>query len=148
MQYKFSTVQHADLESKGPISSFMRSEDFDGPKSPTEMVLHMKGPIYSVAERKISTANSNFLTQKREYPINSSNHAFVRRPVQKLVQEVNLSKSNRRSLRAAIKSNSAISGKNSKPVQPKSKGYDYVSGGPLKRIKKAVKRSQGEIDML
>jgi hypothetical protein len=50
---------------------------------PTEMVLHMKGPIYSVAERS-SEVNEFTQYQKRNraYLVNADSDQFFRRPIQ------------------------------------------------------------------
>ena len=117
MQYKFSEKHDIEDQSEDKtISDLTRSNMFQGPISPTtEMVLHMKGPIYSVAERKINTASSMSHFKNRAYMTNASPNEFFRQPKQEFVSEVNISKTNRRNLRAQIESNAKLNtGKNIK----------------------------------
>lgn len=75
------------------VSEITKSEDFDNPtKTPTEMILHMKGPMYSVAERKISTANSAATLKNGAYSTQLSGNKFFRKPIHEYTKEFNLSK--------------------------------------------------------
>ena len=52
-------------------------------QTPTEMVLHMKGPIYSIAERTESSLDLPHSTQKgRAYLVNAQADQFFRKPMQ------------------------------------------------------------------
>lgn len=65
------------------ISEISQSTNEDVDNQVPEMILHMKGPIYSTAERNLDSANSVMdQFSKRVYQSTSNPNKYFRQPVQ------------------------------------------------------------------
>uniref|UniRef100_A0A7S3NCT5 Uncharacterized protein n=1 Tax=Euplotes harpa TaxID=151035 RepID=A0A7S3NCT5_9SPIT len=125
-QAKYGSMETLNSLKRNPDVETSESEGQMHEPPTTEMILHIKGPIYSTAERNSSSSNAVMQQfMKRAYFTNADSEQFFRKPVQEYpsLKMVNPS----------ILSSRREYGKQ----------FDYTAKSTIRKIKRVVATSQG-----